>query len=80
MGTATTYSTARSAPGGGTLCVLSDCAHNLSRTLAFASVSARCTARAHHSPTSRLPHEPRQGMQRPPASLPTRTQTRYSAR
>ena len=30
MGTATTYSTARSAPRGGTSCVLSDWAHNLS--------------------------------------------------
>ena len=30
MGTATTYSTARSALRGGASCVLSDCAHNLS--------------------------------------------------
>ena len=31
MGTATTYSTARSVAGRGTSCVLSDCVHNLSR-------------------------------------------------
>ena len=35
MGTATTYSTARSAPRGGTSCVLSDCAHNLSEWTAW---------------------------------------------
>ena len=30
MGTATTYSTVRSAPCGGASCILSDCVHNLS--------------------------------------------------
>ena len=48
MGTATTYSTVRSAPGGGTSCVLSDCAHNLSRG---GSGQRRGTARLHSSVT-----------------------------
>ena len=48
MGTATTYSTVRSAPGGGTSYVLSDCAHNLSRG---GSGQRRGTARLHSSVT-----------------------------
>lgn len=85
MGTATTYSTARSAPRGGTSCVLSDCAHNLSRTLAFASVSVRCTPRAHRSPTGSATRAAREHAKNPGldsnshANPLFHTLTRYSA-